>query len=112
LGSGQQWWSWIHRTDLVRLIQFALEQPVHGPLNAVAPAPVTQRDFSRALAQAVGRREFLPAPAFALKLALGGFSWELLSSKRCQPEAALQAGFTFTYEALEPALQDLVSGPR
>src|SRR5690606_12241785 len=75
LGGGEQWWSWIHRDDLLGLIRFAIEErSLKGPLNAVAPNPVRQRDFASALGRILHRPAFLPAPAFALELALGGFA--------------------------------------
>lgn len=112
LGSGRQWWSWIHADDLVRLIVWALETPeVAGPLNATAPEPVTQAEFARTLAAALGRPAWLPVPETALRLVLGGFSAELLTSRRVVPQAALDQGFEFEFTRLEGALADLL-GPR
>lgn len=110
LGSGTQWWSWIHVGDLLRLIAFALDEPtLRGPLNATAPTPVRQADFAKALGKALGRPTFLPAPAFALRAALGGFSVEILSSKQVFPRAAEAAGFSFDHPQLASALEDLLS---
>ena len=109
LGSGRQWMSWIHLEDAAQLFLFAAENlEVHGPLNAAAPWPVRNADFTRALAQAVHRPAFLHIPAFALRAALGGFSAELLDSKRVLPAAALEHGFGFRFPELEPALKNLV----
>jgi hypothetical protein len=110
LGSGKQWWSWIHQADLVALLAWAAttEAPPPLVLNAVAPDPRTQADFARALASALGRRLFLPTPAFALRAALGGFSEELLTSKRCLPAAAQAAGAPLRLSRLEEALEDLL----
>jgi hypothetical protein len=109
LGSGRQWWSWIHRDDLVGLIRLALENDsLHGPLNATAPAAARQKDFARTLGRVLRRPAFLPAPAFALRALLGGFSDELLSSKRVLPEKALAAGYRFMHPELEPALRSIL----
>lgn len=105
LGSGQQWFSWIHIEDWAALALFVLEQnAVSGPINAVAPAPVQNREFTKILARAVHRPAFFKAPAFALRALLGEFSCELLDSKRVLPKAALQAGFKFRYPSLPEAL--------
>ena len=108
LGSGKQWWSWISRDDLLALIEFLLDNDASGPVNAVAPHPVRQREFARALGRVLHRPGFLPAPAFALKLILGGFSTELLSSKRVLPAAAERLGFRFQDPDLEPCLRRLL----
>lgn len=105
LGSGKQWMSWIHIDDLISLIEFAIATPtVSGPLNAAAPAPVTNAEFTRELARALHRPAFLPVPALALKLIFGEMSQVLLGSQRVLPEATLQAGFDFRYSDLGAAL--------
>lgn len=105
LGSGRQWMSWIARDDLVRMILFALDTPeVEGPLNGTAPEPVTNRDFTHALGRAVGRPAFLPAPALALRAALGEASAVLLASQRCTATRAQGLGFRFEHPQLEGAL--------
>lgn len=108
LGDGRQWMSWIHVEDEARLALFAVENmDLAGPLNASAPWPVRNGEFTRALAAAVHRPAFLRAPSFALR-ALGEFSHELLDSKRVVPAAATEHGFGFHFPELEPALRDLV----
>src|SRR5690606_27575159 len=111
LGSGRQWVAWIHRDDVVRLIQFLLEEgrQVRGPVNATAPEPVRNSDFTRALGRALGRPTFMAVPGFALKLALGEMSQVLLASQRAVPKAALNAGFAFRYTDVEHALQACLS---
>jgi uncharacterized protein (TIGR01777 family) len=110
LGSGRQWMSWIHLDDWVTLALFAVENlDVRGPLNATAPWPVRNAGFTRTLAAALHRPAFLRVPAFALRAALGGFSAELLDSKRVLPAAAAQHGFGFRFPELAPALQDVVT---
>ena len=108
LGSGKQWWSWITLHDVVRAINFALEHPISGPINLTAPNPVTNQDFTAALARALHRPALFPVPAIALKVALGGFSMEVLGSKKVIPQALLDAGFTWDYPHLTDALNVLV----
>lgn len=106
MGSGAQWWSWIHRDDLVAILQRAIEEDtMHGAYNATAPSPMRQKEFARVLGSVLHRPAFMPTPAFALKLALGGFSTELLSSKRVLPKRLQQQGFEFQYPELEGALR-------
>jgi len=111
LGNGRQWMSWIHVVDLVRLLVFAAEHDtVQGPLNATAPNPVTNREFTKKLAAALHRPAFLPpVPRFALHLALGQFADALLESQRVVPTAAEQAGFRFQHPELREALQHLLA---
>ena len=108
LGWGEQWMSWIHLDDLAALIRFALERPVSGVLNAVAPNPVTNADFTRTLAAVLRRPALFPAPPFALRLAFGEMSQVLLDSQRVFPEAARTAGFGFSYPELRPALNNIL----
>ena len=109
LGSGQQWWPWVHRADVVGIIRHAIEHDdLQGPVNATAPSPTRQRDFAKALGRVMGRPAFMPAPAFALKLLLGEFSQELLGSQRVLPERAQAAGYAFQYPELEPALRAIL----
>ncbi len=108
LGSGKQWWSWITLHDVIRAINFALEHAISGPLNLTAPNPATNQEFTSALARALHRPAVFPVPTIALKLAFGGFSSEMLTSKRVIPEALLNAGFTFDYPHIGAALAALV----
>ncbi len=108
IGDGHQWMSWIHLEDEAALALFAAENlDVRGALNASAPWPVRNRDWTRALALAVRRPAFFRAPAAAVRL-LGEFSHELLDSKRVVPAAATAHGFGFRFPELEPALKDLL----
>ncbi len=104
LGSGRQWWAWIAMDDLIGLYAQALDRDWTGPVNAVSPDPVRQRGFARCLGRALGRPALLPAPAFALRVVLGGFASELLSSRRVEPRAALRHGFAFRAPRLGDAL--------
>lgn len=108
LGSGKQWWSWITLHDVLRAISFALENPIAGPVNITAPNPVTNQEFTAALARAMHRPAVFPVPAIALKVALGGFSMEVLGSKKVIPQALMDAGFTWDYPHVTEALNVLV----
>ena len=111
MGTGRQWWSWIHIADLVRLFLFLLQNDkLAGPVNATAPNPSTQREFARTLGAVLKRPAFLPLPAFAAELMLGEFARELLlNGQRVLPLAASSGGFNFQYSELAPALEDLLS---
>lgn len=109
LGTGKQWWSWITLHDQLRAIRFLLENKIEGPVNLTSPNPATNHEFTAALARALHRPALFPAPAFALKLAIGGFSTEVLGSKRILPEKLLEAGFDFEYPHLTTALEALVN---
>ena len=109
LGSGQQWAAWIHLADMAMLTLFAVEnQEAEGAINAAAPWPVRNREFTQALARAVHRPAFLAVPAFALRLALDGFACELLESRRVVPGRATELGFRFRFPELKEALADLL----
>lgn len=111
MGSGRQWMSWIHLEDEAALALFAAEnENVHGALNAGAPEPVLNADFTRALAREWRRPAIFTVPAFILRLFTGEFSRELLDSKRIVPRAALAAGFVFRFPKLREALADLIHG--
>lgn len=113
LGSGRQWFSWIHRDDLVALLVFLLDKPqVHGVFNAVAPQPVTQRRFHHTLARVCHRPAPLVMPAWPLKLALGELSALLLEGQRVLPVRTREAGFVFRFPELEAALNAVVNAPR
>jgi uncharacterized protein (TIGR01777 family) len=108
MGSGRQWWPWVHIEDVVGVTLAALaDQRYAGPVNVTAPAPERQRDVSRALGRVLHRPAVLPAPSFALKLLLGGFAAELLGSRRALPAKAQSLGYDFVHPVLEPALDDL-----
>jgi uncharacterized protein (TIGR01777 family) len=109
MGNGKQWWSWITLHDLIRAITFMLEGDISGPVNLTAPNPVTNQEFTSALARAMHRPALFPAPAIALKIALGGFSTEILGSKKVVPAALTEAGFEWDYPHITNALSALVS---
>jgi hypothetical protein len=109
MGDGAFWQPWIHLADEVGLVRFALEDArVAGPLNASAPAPARNRELAAALGKVLRRPSFMPAPAAALRLALGEMADVVLASQRVVPRKALDLGFRFRFPALEPALRDLL----
>jgi uncharacterized protein (TIGR01777 family) len=110
LGDGEQWMAWIHVMDEAALILYAIENDsVEGALNGVSPNPVQNGNFTTALADALGRPAIFRVPAPILRMALGGFSAELLNSSRVVPARALNAGFSFQFPNLEGALEDILN---
>ena len=109
VGSGKQYWSWIHIDDWVRMVRWVIENPdVEGPLNATAPTPATNTELAGALGRALRRPAFAPAPAFALRLLLGEMADALiLSGQRVLPAKATRGGFEFRYPDLDAALQQI-----
>ena len=112
VGSGRQYWPWVHRDDWIALVRWTIETgSATGPINATAPNPVTNAQFSRALGRAMHRPAFMPAPAFALRLLLGEMADALLlSGQRATPAKAERLGFTFRYKELDDALRAIFGG--
>jgi len=108
LGNGKQWWSWITLHDQIKAICFLLENQIEGAVNLTSPNPATNQEFTSALARAMRRPALFPVPGFALKLVLGGFSSEILGSKRVIPKKLTDAGFQFDFPHLAPALAELI----
>lgn len=109
LGSGKQWFSWIHIEDLVRAYLFLLEhREISGPVNFTAPNPVRNKELSQYIGGVLGRPAFLPAPGFMLRLVLGEFGSTLLEGQKVIPQRLLQAGFQFQYPEIVPALRQVV----
>ena len=109
LGSGRQYFPWIHVGDLARLFRFLLEsQEAEGPFNGTAPQPVTNAEFTRAMGRALHRPAFIPVPGFAMRLAIGELSGMFLTGQRALPTRAQGAGFEFQFPELGAALEDLL----
>lgn len=109
LGNGKQWMSWIHIDDVIGLVGFAAENDaLRGPVNTTAPNPVTNHEFTKALGATLHRPAIVPAPLFALRLALGGFADAVTSSQRVAPKAALAAGYAFKYVDVATALEEVL----
>jgi len=109
IGSGEQWFSWIHQADHARAFRFILENPqISGPVNFTAPNPARNRELARALGRVLHRPSFMPTPAFMLRLVLGEFGDTLLTGQKVLPKRLLEAGFTFNFPTIEAALADLL----
>jgi uncharacterized protein (TIGR01777 family) len=110
IGNGRQYFSWIALDDLVRIIQFTLHaSALSGPVNATAPHPVTNREFTKTLGRVLGRPTIFPMPAFAARLAFGEMAEEMfLSGARIEPDVLTGARFDFAYPQLELALRHLL----
>jgi uncharacterized protein len=110
IGDGQQWWSWIHIEDLVSAVRPILQNyQLRGPVNMTTPNPVTNAEFTKALADVLKRPAILPVPAFALRLLFGELADEgLLASARVAPERLTQSRFHFRFSELKQALIDLL----
>lgn len=109
LGNGKQWWSWITLHDQLKAICYLLEKDIEGPVNLVSPNPATNQEFTAALARALRRPALIPVPGFALRMVLGGFSSEILGSKKVTPKKLIDSGFEFDYPHLAPALAALIN---
>ena len=109
LGSGNQWFSWIHMEDLLNAFLFVLDnQQIRGPVNFCSPHPVKNRELAKALGKVLGRPSFLTTPGFMVKLVLGEFGSVLLEGQRVIPGKLLKHGFTFRYPDIAGALEDVV----
>ncbi|GBD10929.1 Epimerase family protein [bacterium HR23] len=109
LGSGRQWWSWVHMDDLVGLVRFLLTSDLHGPVNAVSPNPIRQRELAKALGRVLRRPALLPTPGWALRLLVGEVAQELLFSRRVLPKRAQEAGYRFRVATVEDALHTILA---
>ncbi|MCL4267026.1 MAG: TIGR01777 family oxidoreductase [Anaerolineae bacterium] len=110
LGNGRQWWPWIHLADVVRAMQFLVEnESASGVFNVCAPTPLPQREFGRVLGQVMARPSLIPAPTFALKLMLGEMAAMVLDGRRAVPARLQELGFTFQFPEAREALLDLLN---
>lgn len=109
LGTGRQWYPWIHLADEVAAIRFLIEaEGVDGPINLTAPRPVTNAALSATIGRVLGRPALLPTPGFALRLALGDMATVVLDGQRAVPARLLALGFRFRFTEIEAALRDLL----
>lgn len=111
LGTGKQWFSWVHREDVVDLILYALQNPqVEGVLNATAPNPVRMNELCQTLGEVLQRPSWLPVPGFALELLLGDGAKVVLEGQKVLPKQTLASGFQYQYPTLKLALEEILSG--
>jgi uncharacterized protein (TIGR01777 family) len=109
LGSGKQWFSWVHMEDLLRAFVFVLDHDaIKGPVNFCAPNPVRNKDLAKALGKVLSRPSFVKTPALALRVALGEFGSVLLEGQRVLPAKLLEQGFSFQYPNIGEALHALL----
>jgi hypothetical protein len=109
IGSGKQWFSWVHIKDLAEAFAFLLKHPeISGPVNVCSPNPVRNKDLAKALGKALHKPSFLPAPGFMVKLVLGEFGSVILEGQRVIPKRLLENGFVFQYPDIHKALQGIV----
>lgn len=109
IGSGNQWYSWVHVEDVANSIIFSLEkESLEGPVNVVAPSPMHMDAFGKTVANVLNRPHWFPVPSFAMDLALGEKSIVVLEGQHVLPEKLLAYGFTFQYPSLKPALESLL----
>ncbi|HTJ32203.1 MAG TPA: TIGR01777 family oxidoreductase [Dactylosporangium sp.] len=109
MGSGRQYLPWISVPDWLDAVTFVLERQISGPVNLTGPEPVTNAEFSAALARAMHRPNLLPVPSIALRVAAGEFGREALASQRVLPAVLVREGFTFAHRTVDEALQQAVS---
>jgi uncharacterized protein (TIGR01777 family) len=110
LGNGKQWMPWIHVDDMARMyVHAATTESIHGPMNAVAPKPVRNSEFTKALGRALHRPAFMPAPYLGLRLLFGEFAKVLFASQRVLPKVALESGFQFEYPEIDAALRQILT---
>ncbi len=111
LGSGMQWFPWIHMADILSALMFIVEnRDIKGPVNFTAPNPIRNRELAKTLGKVLKRPAFLSVPGFMIRLAMGEFGNTLLASQRAVPEKLLKHGFTFRFAELEDAIRDIVKG--
>jgi uncharacterized protein (TIGR01777 family) len=109
IGTGKQWFSWIHIKDLAEAFTFLLKHPeILGPVNVCSPNPVRNKDLAKALGKALHKPSFMPAPGFMIKLVLGEFGSVILEGQRVIPRRLLEKGFNFQYPDIEKALESIV----
>jgi len=109
IGSGKQWFPWIHLEDLISAVMFIIEnQDIKGPVNFCAPNPVRNRDFAKALGRILGRPSFMKVPSFMIRTLMGEMGTIVMSSQRVVPDRLLKNGFEFQYPDVEKALDNLI----
>ena len=110
IGSGRQYMSWIHIDDVVGAFVHTIDTPtLQGAINLAAPNPVTNTEFTQALARVLSRPALFTVPSFALQIAMGEVAQVVTASTRMNPQRLLASGYTFRWQTIEPALRDILS---
>ncbi|MBA3028205.1 MAG: TIGR01777 family protein [Desulfobacteraceae bacterium] len=110
LGSGKQWFPWIHVDDLLSAVNFIIQnQEMDGAVNFTTPIPIRQKTMAKALGRALGRPAFVPAPGFMMRLILGEFAESLLQSQKVIPDKLIRNGFKFRFLEMDPALENIIN---
>jgi uncharacterized protein (TIGR01777 family) len=112
LGTGEQWFSWIHQQDLVNIFLFLMDKKdISGPINATAPHPVRNQELTKILGRALKKPTFMPSvPGFLIKLIMGEFGSVLLKGQKVLPGKLTDSGFRFQYSNIHEALENLLVG--
>ncbi|MEH7490405.1 TIGR01777 family oxidoreductase, partial [Priestia megaterium] len=109
VGSGEQWMSWVHLQDVVKIIDYCIHtEQIEGPVNVTAPNPVQMKEFGKTIGKVLNRPHWMPVPSFGLQLLMGEMSMIILKGQRVLPEKLIQQNYIFTYTVLEDALRDLL----
>jgi uncharacterized protein (TIGR01777 family) len=109
MGSGEQWYSWIHLQDEVRALRFLIEtEEAQGSFNLTAPEPVTNGELAKLIGKTMGRPAFIPVPGFAMRMAFGEVAEVVLNGQRAVPQRLLDLGFEFQFPAVKAGLKDLL----
>ena len=109
-GNGRQWFSWIHKDDIVQIYLLALENTkIEGIVNAVSPDPVTNKSFIKSVSEFKKTLFLIPVPAFVMKIVAGEFAWNLLTGQKVFPDKLVREGYNFKFPDLNSALSDLFS---
>ncbi len=109
VGSGEQWMSWVHLQDVVKIIDYCIHtKQIEGPVNVTAPNPVQMKEFGKTIGKVLNRPHWMPVPSFGLQLLMGEMSMIILKGQRVLPEKLIQQNYIFTYTVLEDALRDLL----
>ncbi|MGH1287957.1 TIGR01777 family oxidoreductase [Bacillus toyonensis] len=110
IGSGNQWLSWIHIDDVVRMIDFIIhKKEINGPLNITAPLPIRMKEFGETMATIMRKPHWLPVPSFMLHALLGEMSILVLEGQHVLPSKAIEHGYQYTFPAIDHALQNILS---
>lgn len=108
LGSGQHFFPWVHIRDIINTVELFSQSDLEGAFNLVGPETIRQKEFAKALGNALGRPSFLPVPAFVVKIVMGELGRSLLQSQKAIPKNLLESGFEFEFKSIGTALEDIV----